>query len=329
MAAVSPLWLGSLRPEGLEFVQGDAPGWTLALSMAYGNSFSMSPGVLEAHRLLDGAGGELSREAIRNSTLYGKESYALDAETLRVDLEALYTSNTGFFGGMRMQSWKFGGTSLDGWPPQVHSWIGVGNAGRDDFPEGETFFGLISEGRVVTVEREAGLRMVSFDVWAGRVWKLGRRTQHRLWLSASIPLAEASEWRSGSFNSGVRWMAERSFDGFEFDGGVGWTRQGGRVAGGGPAADTFHAWLGLSVDLGRGVDANLLLRSDGSVYRDVVEGRVGRDSGEFSVGLGIPLSKKLRLETALGEDFPGMGMPPDFSIQTSIRWRLEAVGVRE
>lgn len=323
LSAVSPLWIGGLRPEGLEFDLSGVPGWSFSLGLAYGNSFSMSSAVLDTHRSMDGTGRSLSREAFEAAAASNTAIHAVDIESLRVDLEVLYNSPSGFFGGARIPAWSIGGTSLDGWPEMVHSWIGVSNAGREDFPEGRSFFGLSDGGESLIIDQSAGLRPLSMDLWGGRRWELDHHNRLRAWLSASLPLVDLSDWGSRDFSWGLRWMAVHDFQGAELSAGLGWSSQGGRLPAGAAAADSFHVWMGLSVDLGKGFEAGFLARSDNSLYRRESPDRPGRDSGEFSVGLSCPLSAEMRLKLALGEDFPGMGLPPDFSIQTALVWRLQ------
>ena len=65
----------------------------------------------------------------------------------------------------------------------------------------------------------------------------------------------------------------------------------------------------------------MMFRLDDSVFADVDPGKAGRATGEFAIGFGAPLCQSLRLQLVLGEDFPGMGMAPDFSIQGAMVWR--------
>jgi len=318
LAPVSPLWIGSLRPGGLEFTEGQ--GWTFSLSTAYGNSFSISHAVQTAHLELDGPGAPLSREAFDEAAQGSSAIHAVDIETWRTDFEASFMAPSGYFGGGRIPVFRVGGTPLDSWAEEVHSWIGVTNAGREYFPGEESLFALSSGAVTVMDMEDQGPRALSLDLWGGRQWRTQHGIRQRVWLAASVPISEMESYRHHGTGLGLRWMAEHSFRYMELSGGLGWTLQGGEVAGGAKAADTFHAWLGLVLPLGHGVEAGLLLRSDGSVYRHACPDRAGRDTGEFSVGLGIELSEKLKLQLALGEDFPGMGLPPDFSIQASLRW---------
>lgn len=322
LLSVSPLWISSLRPEGMEFDTDRTPGWSLALNLAYGNNFSMSPEVLGAHRQIDGTGQALSREAFEEAARSGTAIHAIDVESLRMDFEALFRWRSGAFVGARIPSWRIGGTALDPWPERVHSWIGVDSAGRDEFLQGRTFFGLSGDHGNSIIEHGLSPRMVSLDLWAGWRWELGHQCWHRGWVSTSLPLADLSPWGSRHLSWGLRWMAGHRFAWGEFSGGLGWSSEGGHLPTGGHPANSFHSWLGLSIDLGKGFEGGIMLRSDGSVYRDEDPGRVGRDSGEFSVGLSLPLAKNSRLQLAFGEDFPGMGLPPDFSLQTSLVWQL-------
>lgn len=322
LLSVSPLWISSLRPEGMEFDTDSTPGWSLSLNLAYGNNFSMSPEVLDNHRQIDGIGQALSREAFEEAARSGAAIHAMDVECLRMDFEALFRRPSGSFFGAGIHTWRIGGTALDAWPERVHSWIGVNHAGRDEFPQGHTFFGLLGDHGNSIIEHGLSPKLVSLNLWAGRRWELGHQYWHRGWISASLPLGDLSPWGARDLSWGLRWMGGHEFAWGEFSGGLGWSFESGRLPTGGYPANSVHSWLGVSIDVGKGCEAGLLVRSDSSVYRHEAPGRVGRDSGEFSVGLSLPLATNFRLQLALGEDFPGMGLPPDFSLQTSLVWHL-------
>jgi len=324
LAAVSPLRIGVLQPQGLELqLEGD-PGWSCAFSTAYGNSFSFSPEVLEAHRIIDGRGRPMSPEAfefaVRNFP--GADLYAVDAEVLRIDLEVSFQALSGFFAGGRLSSFELGGTGLDSWPESLHSFLGIDDNGREAFPRGETFIGTAPAGESWMVSDEESLRPVSIEIWGGRRWELGKQAWHRAWISFGIPLSEMHGFGARKPSIGIRWMAGRSFSALSVYGGLGFSLGGGDAGTLGNAENCFHYWAGLSLPLGKDVDAELMARIDDSPFERVDPGKAGRSTGEFAVGLSFPLSQPLRLALALGEDFPGMGLPPDFSLQCRLLWRF-------
>ncbi len=323
LAAVSPLWAGHLRPEGMELQNPEHQGWTFSASYAYGNTFFVSPEIVETHVEIDGAGADLGQEAVEQARYLWPQAdlYAIDTETSRFDLEAGYASER-WFGGVRVPVWRFGGTHLDGWPSGTHDVLGVSNSGREFFPEGRTVVALMPPGgRSWSFDGQQDARVMTLTGWGGRRWSLGENGGQRVWVALSAPVDSDGPWGAGAWSGGVRWSISKGWSGFGLYGGLGWSLQGGDSGTLGDAADTFHAWGGADISLGRDWALLTMFRFDDSIFAGVDPGKAGRTTGEFAIGVAAPLGKSLRLQLVLGEDFPGMGMPPDFSIQGRIVWR--------
>lgn len=323
LAAVSPLWVGHLRPEGLELQGADNQGWTFSASYAYGNTFFVSPEIIQLHTEISGAGADLSSEVLDQARQIWSQSdlYSIDTETSRFDLEAAYSSG-GWFGGARMPVWRLGGTALDGLPSSAHEFLSVSNSGREFFPDGRTRVVLMPpEGGSWSIDGKQSARVIGLAGWGGRRWAVGESGHHRLWVAVSAPFDRDGPWGATGWNGGLRWSISNRWGGLGVYGGLGWTHQGGQAGTLGDAADTFHFWAGTDISLGKGWGFLMLFRIDDSVFADVDPGKAGRTTGEFALGFAAPLASKLRLHLVLGEDFPGMGMAPDFSIQGALVWR--------
>jgi len=102
---------------------------------------------------------------------------------------------------------------------------------------------------------------------------------------------------------------------------AGWTFQGGGTPTTDDAADTWHAWAGYDLGLARWLDVGLLIRGDSSPYRGRVEGRLAEWVARWALGATLRLSPTVGLQLALGEDIPGVGLSPDFSLQTRLLYR--------
>lgn len=323
LVAVSPLWAGHLRPEGMELQGLDHQGWTFSASYAYGNTFFVSPEIVETHVEINGAGADLTREALDRARYLWPQAdlFAIDTETSRFDFEAGYASDR-WFGGFRVPVWSMGGTHLDGWPSGTHDVLGVSDGGREFFPEGRTVVALMPlGGRSWSFDGKQSAQVMALTGWAGRRWSLGENGGQRVWVTLSAPVDSDGPWGDTGSSGGVRWSISNRWGGLGLYGGLGWTSQGGEAGTLGDAADTFHAWGGADISIGKDWAALALFRFDDSIFSDVDPGKAGRTTGEFAVGVAAPLGSSLRFQLVLGEDFPGMGMSPDFSIQGALVWR--------
>ena len=328
LAAVSPLWVGHLRPEGLELDDTRTRGWIFALSFAYGNTFSTAGEVIDIHNDLDGPGEPLSREVFdRTREVFPeRDVYSIDTEIGRLDLEAMW-SGAEWFAGVRAPIVSVGGSPMDSWATWMHDFLGVSNAGRDFFPERRTVVALAPvDGGDWWIDDDQGFRLTAVTGWGGRRWAVGDHGFHRLWATISTAVGGNDPWGDGGFSTGLRWAFGSRSDSLGWYGGLGWTVQGGDAGTLGKAADTFHAWLGGDISLGKNWALLALFRADGSVFADVDPGKAGRTTGEFALGFAAPLGEAWRLRMVLGEDFPGMGIPPDFSIQAAVVWKPKAGG---
>jgi len=323
LAAVSPLWIGHLRPEGLELQEIEDQGWTFSASYAYGNSFFASPEITQTHAEINGIGADLTQEVLDQSRYLWPQIdlFTIDTEASRFDIEAAYAWGR-WFGGMGVPVWRFGGTRLDGWPTGTHDLLGVSNNGREYFPEGRTTVVLMpSDGGLWSFEGSQSTQVMGLNGWGGLRWSFGNGGRQKLWLAFSAPVGSDGPWGNRGWNGGPRWSISSRWGGLGLYGGLGWTHQGGDAGTLGDAADTFHGWGGADISLGRNWALLVMFRIDDSVFADVASGKAGRTTGEFALGFAAPLGREVRFQLVLGEDFPGMGMPPDFSIQGRLIWR--------
>jgi len=323
LAAVSPLWVGHLRPEGLELENVGVGGWTISVAFAYGNSFFVSPEIAETHAEVNGIGAVLTQDVLDQARSKWPQAdlLSVDTEGSRFDVEVGYASGR-WFAGMRVPIWRFGGTRLDGWPTGTHDLLGVSNNGREYFPEGRTTVVLMPNGGGMwSFEGSRSFQLMGVTGWGGVRWSFWDGGHQRFWFAFSAPVGSDGPWGERGWNGGPRWSISKGWGGLGLYGGLGWTHQGGAAGTLGDAADTFHGWGGIDASLGKDWAFLTMFRIDDSVFAEVCSGKAGRTTGEFAIGFAAPLGPRVRFQLILGEDFPGMGMPPDFSIQGRVVWR--------
>jgi len=323
LGSVSPLWVGFERPEGLELQRPGGPGWRFAFAAAYGNTAHFSPEVIRHHEGVSGIGAPLEASTVDEARELWPTAdiFAVDTEVIRLDFETVYAWKSRWEIGARLPMWRLAGTALDAWPSRLHDVLGVSNNGRDSFPEGQTFVALRPlRGGEWNLIGTTGSEVVNASLWTGRSFAIGDRGWHRAWLTVGVPLQDSDAFGESDWSVGARWAVGGASRWLGYHAGLGWTAQGGSAAGLGDAADTFHVWAGVSAGLGKGWSAEAVFRIDDAPFANVDAGKAGRTTGEFAVGLSMPLGSRIRWHLALGEDFPGMGMNPDFSIQSSLRF---------
>lgn len=316
-----PVALEGTRPGGLELVVATVPA--VAATLAYGNTFRMSDAVHRAHLEIDGRGSPLSDAAVRQAVIASGKAWAFDTEVLRCDLEAVAPLGGRWFVGGRLSAWTIGGTGLDGVARAWHDVIGVHDA-RDRYPDGETVARLATGRYDASLAAESGWTVGRVTAWTGvALATADQPIGNRLWLTAAVPTSSRIG-RSG-VDLGLRWMGVREIGPFRLFGGAGTTRL---APGDWPAARehrwAWHGWAGLDWSLTPRWGAGLWARLDSSALDSSIEGRPAADSAELAVGLRWAAGPATELAVALGEDFPGMGLAPDFSLQVRLLWRPSA-----
>ncbi len=321
-----PLDLPHASPHGLELLPPPAPGrWHLALSTAYGNTFTTTHQVARSHLAVDEPGAGLSPSAVTYAEVNWPRDvvYFLDAEVVRVEAEATRGLGNGWAVGVRLPWWRLGGTGLDPLPEQVHRVLGITAPGRELYPHGENVVLVRTPDRATLVLGGGERHLGNLTGWVLRELPSTGRLRHRLRVSVIAPTGAATPLGAPGWDVGLGWEGElRLGPGFA-GGGIGWTHLGGVTVLGGPAADTWHAWMSLALPLTSGVGLGLLARTDGSPLASAGADRLGDPRGTFALGPTFKIRRGLDLQLALGEDIPGVGVTPDFSIQARLLWHDE------
>lgn len=314
LTLVQPLQLSHPRPFGLELSTPHSLGWSWALSYAYGNTHETSDLVASSH--LNASGNEEAfdpgtAEAI-SARFPERQAYHIDLEVQVLQFEAVRALANGYDAGVRIPWYTVSPTFVDGFPTWWHDRLGISNEPRSFFDQEESSLFLSHSGASVV---ETDLRSEGFgnlDLWAGRTFPLARG-RHRAWVSVSAPTADLPELGRPDWKIGARWAAFVPVGKTFLSGGVGWTSGGGET----PttdAADTWHIWTSMTYSLSSRFSLGVFARADTSPYKDL-GGQLGHETAEFSVGGSLKIGESSLVQLAVGEDFPGMGLNPDFSIQ--------------
>jgi len=324
-----PLRAASL-PLELDAVAGrPATGWSLAAEAAYFNTWYLSWHPSAIHRELGRAGlpldaGELRELETRHP---GDAIYFADLEGWRANLRVAYSSPSGVVATLDVPWFDATGPHWDAVAEEFHATVQSGPGGRDLFPRGRNALYVRGAGGAV-VERLAGLdasgigdAALTLGLPAGRA--LG--AEHRVAVALEAPTGDEDSLRgSGGWDLGARWSATWRRRRSEVTAAVGYTRldgDGGLL--GAARDDTWHAACSYRVALGARWQGRVIGRLDGSPLAGFTDAKPGDPA--FYLTLGV------RRETGagwvafdLGENYPLVGVAPDYSFHVSAGMRLGA-----
>ncbi len=310
-----PLTVAGARPAGLELVPPDEGRWTLSLTLAYGNSFAMDDEVHRAHLDEDGPGRPLSDDALAAAAARGAR-YAIDAETVVTAIEATGPVGRRLYAGIRLPWWRIGGTVVDPLPRRWHELLGIDDGGRLLYPDGQSVV-WVPAGNGSSARAEPGAGLGDAAVWLGRTFS-GRRLESRVWLAATVPTGSHPQLDGDGLRLGLRWAASWSGNRWSFAGGLGVTGGAGETILGGSRRTAGHGWIAAGVETGASLRLDVLVRVDGSPYRDLLGPPADQVTAELAIGATLRLGPRHRLQLALGEDRPDRGLVPDFSLQVRL-----------
>ncbi|MCP4896334.1 MAG: DUF3187 family protein [bacterium] len=316
---VQPFQLMHPRPFGLELVAPEPGTWHLGLSYAYGNTQHTSELVATLHSVgfqtaqaFDPGIGELIAD-----TWPFAHAYHIDLEVQALQFEAVRSFGDRWDVGVRVPWLIVGPTPIDGLPSWWHRSLGFPNGTRDFFPGSESTLFLSHDGHRIT-EIDLDVRgLGNVDIWLGRSFLLVGATSHRAWLTISAPTADLDGLGESAWRTGLRWAIAIPIGPTHLDAGIGWTSGGGHTPTG-RAASAWHLWSSLTIPVSRRISLGIFARADSSPFRDDTDGQLGHTTAEFSLGASLRLGNATLLQLAVGEDFPGMGLNPDFSIQLRV-----------
>lgn len=313
-----PTALASARPHGLELASTVPPGLTWSMTLAYGNAFAAADEVHSAHQATGQIGEPLSDAAwdAAVASRDGLTTWAVDLEMMRLDLEAAIGFAGGLSTGLRAPVWWSAETPLDSWPGRWHRAIGVGDAGRELYADRRSVFRLARGETQLDLSGAVDPELGDLSAWAAWSLPAWGPLEPRAWVSVTIPTG--GDFGAGGWAGGLRWGAALDLGRVRLDGGLGLTVVED-VPGPWPASNPlWHAWIGGDLRLSGRWSFGLLARSDASAYRESLSDRPASASAELAIGPSIRIADAVWIQVALGEDFPGMGLAPDFSIQTRL-----------
>ncbi len=321
LPVVQPVQVFHLRPEGLELEPPPPAGrWRLAFSMSYGNTWSATHHLPDMHVAVDPPGSPLSRHAVAaaEAAWPADTFYFLDAELMRLDIQAVWSPTRRWSVGMDLPWLAWGGTSLDVIPDHLHAVMGVTRGSRPYFPTRRTVIYVKRGARSFFLDRppEDGPGQLRF--WSSLALGRTGAWEHRIMAEVKAPTAEVTVLGGNAWDWGLRWAVHGRSGPLTVDGGIGWTRLGGGAPTLAEATDAWHAWGGARLRLWRSVDAAAFLRADTSVYWHQAAGQLHKASLELGFGPIIRVGGGATLALTFGENIPAIGLAPDFSLHAGL-----------
>ncbi len=323
---VQPVTQGLLRPQGLEIVQPPRSGaWTFSLSTAYGNTFSATHQIPDAHVIVDGRKNPLTMTAFDYAVHVWPHDtfYFIDAEVIRTDLQAAYSPTSRLSVGLDIPWLTWGGTGLDTLADHVHTLIGTTLGARPDFPYGDTRVVLKRGSRLFYADRPPGSGLGNISAWLSLRLGTWRGWTHRAMIEIKAPTEASAILGGDDWDWGLRWAIGRKLGSIRLDGGLGWTHLGSGVPTLENPTSTWHLWCATALEVWPWMDVDAMIRIDTSPYWHQASGQLHKAALEMAIGPAFLLSPNLDLQTALGENIPAIGIAPDFSIQLRLLWHDE------
>jgi hypothetical protein len=326
-----PLRFASLPLELDALAAAPEPGWSLSAETAYFNTWYLSwhPGAI--HEELGREGLPLSSVELRTleERHPGDAIHFTDLEGWRAVLRAQYAFAGGIVATLDMPWVDTTGPHWDAVAEEFHATVQSGPGGRDLFPRGRNALYVRGEdgGSLERLEGldEAGIGDVALTlaVPAGRA--LGG--EHRLAVAVEAPTGDEDTLRgSGGWDAGVRWSGAWRWTKSELTGALGFTRldSGGSFLGA-EREDVWHAACAWRFALGERWQGRVIGRLDGSP----LSGFTGAKPGDPGFYLMLGLRRDLGagwIAFDLGENYPLLGVTPDYSFHLSGGFRLPAAG---
>jgi len=298
--------------------------WRLVLDTAYFNLWGAADGVAAVR---DARG--LRREPVTPEQLREAETFFPDDRLWLADLEGVSTRlslarglGRGWTATLTVPWLEIGRPAWDGVAERWHEVTGLPDADRDLFPRGASLLYLRGSGD--TLERldlgGGGLGDVSLALSA----PLGRRfgAEHRAVVSLQAPTGDDATLRgSGSWDAAVQWLAVWRRETFAAIAGAGLSRNRGRLLGV-AAADGWQLLAGADGRLWGRLHGTFRAQLERAPLAALAAGDATEPALCLRFGIAAPLVGARWLAFELGQDWPGIGLAPDFSFHLAWGGRL-------
>jgi hypothetical protein len=293
-------------------------GWTASMTTSYFNTWYLSwhPGAI--HRELGLAGRPLTDAELRTLEQRHPDDaiFFADLEGWRADVRLSLGIGGGLVATVDVPWIDTTGPHWDAVAERFHSLVRSGPGGRDLFPRGQDM--LYVRGRSGSIDRLDGLAAAGVgDVAVSLAGPLGEALGGRQrWLVA----VEAPTGARDTLRGSGGW--QRS----ELTGALGFTRldSSGSFLGV-ERSDTWHAAAAYRRALGHGTELRAIGRLESSPLADFTASKVGDPGFVLTLGLRRELGGGW-LAIDIGENYPLVGVTPDYSFHLSAGLRLGAAG---
>ncbi len=324
--SADPLRFASL-PLDLDAAAAPAsPGWTVSATTSYFNTWYLSwhPGAI--HRELGLVGQPLTSAELHTLEQRHPDDaiFFVDLEGWRADVRFSRSFGDGLVATVDVPWVDTTGPHWDAIAEDFHVSIRSGPGGRDLFPRGQNM--LYVRGSQGRLERLDGLAAAGIgDVALSLAGPLGQALggEHRWMVAVEAPTGARGTLRgSGGWDAGVRWLGSWRWRRSELSGALGFTRldRAGSFLGV-ERSDTWHAAAAYRLAVGRGTEARVIGRLESSPLAGFTASKVGSPGFVLTLGVRRELAGGW-LAFDLGENYPLVGVTPDYTFHLSAGLRL-------
>jgi hypothetical protein len=331
--SADPLRFASLP---LDLDAGAAPagtGWAVSATVSYFNTWYLSwhPGAI--HRELGREGLPLSSDELRTLEQRHPDDaiYFADLEGWRTDVRLSRALGRGLLVTVDVPWVDTTAPHWDAVAEEVHTLFQAGPGGRELFPRSRNM--LYVRGRQGYLERLDGLDGSGIgDVAVSLAGPLGSWLggEQRWTLALEAPTGERDTLRgSGGWDLGARWLGTWRWTRSELTGALGYTRlDGGGSFLGVERADTWHAAAAYRLAIGAATEARVIGRLEGSPLSEYTAAKVGEPGFVLTLGVRRRVGDGW-VAFDLGENYPLVGVTPDYSFHLSAGLRFGPVPAAE
>ncbi len=306
-----------------------APGWAVSATVSYFNTWYLSwhPGAI--HRELGREGLPLTSDELRilEQRHPNDAIYFADLEGWRADVRFSGSLGRGLLVTVDVPWVDTTAPHWDAVAERIHSFFQAGPGGRELFPRSRN--ALYVRGTQGYLERLDGLDSAGIgDVAASLAGPLGRWLggEQRWMVAVEAPTGAHDTLRgSGGWDVGARWLGEWRWTRSTLTGALGYTRlDGGRFLGV-ERSDTWHAAAAYRLAIGRATEARVIGRLESSPLSGYTAAKVGDPGWVLTLGVRHRIGDGW-VAFDLGENYPLVGVTPDYTFHLSAGLRFGAVG---
>ena len=297
--------------------------WRISLEATYFNLWGVADGIVAVRDAAD-----LHREPVTPEQLREAETYFPDDRLWLVDLEGLRTQLTvarglgrGWTAAITLPWQQVGAPAWDGAAERWHDLAGLPDANRDRFPRGASQVYL--RGASILERLDLGgtsLADVTLSISAPVGHLFG--AEHRAVIAVQAPTGDdGSLAGSGGWDLAAQWLAAWRGERFVAVTGAGFARNTGRFLGVEPV-DGWQLLAGADGLVWGRIHGTFRAQLERSPLALLEAGDATEPALFMRFGIAGPLERGGWLAFEIGQDWPGIGIAPDYSFHVSYGGRL-------